>query len=77
MLMALLSACAKINYKNPIPIDLPKLPIAGKNVGKEIQEVCVDKDGGERCPHLMEWLNRVILFSEKYTIVQKEYFHPI
>ncbi len=74
ILLGLLTACSKTNYKTLTPITMPNLPIAGKEVGDELKKVCIGKDGSERCPHLMAWLNKVILFRKQYTIIQKEYF---
>ena len=40
------------------------MPIAGKEVAREIEDVC--NDG--KCPHLVTWLNDIYFFKQEYLI---------
>jgi len=44
--------------------DLPNMPIAGKDVAKELEEVCQ----GNKCLHLNNWLNELYFFKQEYLI---------
>lgn len=49
-------------------IELPELPIAGKEVGKEFSKLC-DKD---KCKNIHAWLIKLHQFRLEYDIYRKE-----
>lgn len=49
---------------------MPPIPIAGKAVGDELNQVC-NVGGTNKCPNLTKWFNKIILFRTEYEIMDK------
>lgn len=63
-----LSGCTTTNYKTTAVV-LPEMPLAGREVSKELELYCKDY---KSCPHTLEWLNKLYWFRVEYTTYQKE-----
>lgn len=69
VLTILLQGCSTVSYRTVKQAQMPHIPIAGKMIGKELNEVCAGKDKLNKCPYLTAWLNRMMLFEEEYQIL--------
>lgn len=68
ILTAILSGCKTESYNKRPVINLPEMPIAGKEVASELSLNC----NQEKCPKTNNWLNELYLFKAKYSIYKEE-----
>lgn len=61
---AILSGCMRGSCSGLKGSDLPNMPIAGKEVAGELENLCQ----GNKCQHLNRWLNDLYFFKQEYLI---------
>lgn len=63
-MLILLSSCKTKNfdYRQLLPL----MPVAGKEVAKEIDQVCDD----EKCKNFHRWINELYLFKIEYETIR-------
>lgn len=57
VLLTVLTGCGTADFK----VDCPQFPIAGKEVGNQIKEVCDKRD----CDKLGEWISRLGVLKDQ------------
>lgn len=68
--MSLLNACKTINSNYLCSnFSLPDMPLPGKNVGNELEQLCKPL---QKCKNLEIWLNDLYKFKEIYMIYKLE-----
>jgi hypothetical protein len=65
LLAIILSGCAQKNNVCISTLDLPPLPMPGKEVADELEPLCSPTS---KCEHYNNWLNQFYLFADQYNI---------
>lgn len=63
-LAIILSGCAQKNNICLSTLDLPQLPLPGKEVADELEPLCTTG----KCEYFNNWLNELYLFDAQYKI---------